>query len=115
MTDDRLDGGAAAHLSLDRRRHPSLLPGRIDFELVVGWRVVAAVSGIGMEPFDGTADKSLDRRDDASQRMAVRGVISDPVVQRAFSDVVQLIKPFDFLQDPDIRRQIDAHVVMQNT
>src|SRR6266853_1205093 len=74
MADDRLDGRAAAHLSLDRRRHPSLLPGRIDFELVVGRRVVAAVSGIGMEPFDGAADELLDRRDDASQRMAVIGV-----------------------------------------
>src|SRR6267154_2771984 len=74
MADDRLDGRAAAHLSLDRWRHPSLLPGCIDFELVVVRRVVAAVSGIGMEPFDGMADKSLDRRDDASQRMAVIGL-----------------------------------------
>src|SRR5260370_11160245 len=71
MADDRLAGRAAAHLSLDLWRHPSLLPGCIDFELVVGRRVVAAVSGIGMEPFNGTADELFDRRDDASQRMAV--------------------------------------------
>jgi hypothetical protein len=35
---------------------------------------VAAVSGIGVEPFDRIADKSLDRRNDAGQRMAVIGI-----------------------------------------
>ena len=44
----------------------------IDWE--IGRRVVAAVSGIGMEPFDGAADELFDRRDDASQRVAVIGI-----------------------------------------
>ncbi len=74
MADDRFDGGAAFHLSFDLWGHPSLLLGRIDFELVLGRRVVAAVSGIGVEPFDRIADELLDRRDDASQGMAVIGI-----------------------------------------
>ena len=44
----------------------------IDWE--IGRRVVAAVSGIGMELFDGAADELFDRRDDASQRVAVIGI-----------------------------------------
>jgi hypothetical protein len=35
MADDGLDGGAAFHLSFDGRRHAPLLPGRVDFELVL--------------------------------------------------------------------------------
>jgi hypothetical protein len=70
MADDGLDGGAASHLSFDLWGHPSLLLGCIDFELVIWRRVVAAVSGIGMEPFDRTADELLD----ASQRMPVIGI-----------------------------------------
>jgi transposase len=48
MTDDGLDGGAAAHLSLDLWGHPPLLLGCIDFELVIWRRIVAAISGIGV-------------------------------------------------------------------
>jgi hypothetical protein len=57
MADDGLDGGAASHLSFDLWGHPSLLFGCIDFELVIWRRVVAAVSGIGVEPFDRIADE----------------------------------------------------------
>jgi hypothetical protein len=71
MTDDGFDGGAAFHLSFDDGRHTALLPGCVDFELVIWRRVVASVSGIGVEPIDRPADKLLDRRDDASQGMAV--------------------------------------------
>src|SRR5450631_4796781 len=46
----------------------------IDFELVIWRPVVAAVSGIGVEPFDRIADELLDRRNDASQGMAVIGI-----------------------------------------
>jgi hypothetical protein len=74
MADDGLDGGAASHLSFDLWGHPSLLLGCIDFELVIGRRVVAAVSGIGVKPFDGIADELLDRRDHLSQSMAVVGI-----------------------------------------
>jgi 2-polyprenyl-6-methoxyphenol hydroxylase-like FAD-dependent oxidoreductase len=38
-----------------------------------------------------------------------RAVVADPVVQSTFSDVMQLVKPFDRLQDPDIQRRIQAH------
>jgi hypothetical protein len=39
----------------------------------------------------------------------VRAAVADPVVQAAFSDVMQLVKPFDRLQDPDIKQRIEAH------
>jgi hypothetical protein len=61
MADDGLNGGAAAHLLFDRRRDAAFLAGCIDFELVLGRRIVAAVSGIGVEPFDRIADELLDR------------------------------------------------------
>jgi 2-polyprenyl-6-methoxyphenol hydroxylase-like FAD-dependent oxidoreductase len=38
--------------------------------------------------------------------------VADPVVQTAFSDVLQLVEPFDLLQDPDIQRRIEAHAEM---
>jgi hypothetical protein len=37
-----------------------------------------------------------------------RATVADPVVHSAFSDVVQLVKPFDYLQSPDIRQRIEA-------
>ena len=74
MADDGFDGGAAAHLSLNLWGHPSLLLRGVDFELVIGRRVVAAISCIGVEPFDRIADELLDRRNDAGQRMAVIGI-----------------------------------------
>jgi hypothetical protein len=40
----------------------------MDFELAIGWRVMAAVSGIGAEPFDRIADALLDRRNDAGSK-----------------------------------------------
>lgn len=43
-----------------------------------------------------------------------RAAVADPVVQRAFSDVVQLMKPFNLLNEPDIRRRIEAHSLAQN-
>ena len=47
VADDRLDGGAAAHLALDLRRDAALLAGDVDLELVIGRRVVAAIAGVG--------------------------------------------------------------------
>ena len=38
-----------------------------------------------------------------------RAVVADPLVQSTFSDVMQLAKPFDLLQEPDIKRRIEAH------
>jgi 2-polyprenyl-6-methoxyphenol hydroxylase-like FAD-dependent oxidoreductase len=43
-----------------------------------------------------------------------RAVVADPVVQRAFSDVLQLMEPFELLNEPDIRRRIEAHSLAQN-
>jgi hypothetical protein len=71
VADDWLDGGAAFHLSFDGRRHAPLLPGRVDFELILGRRIVAAIAGIGVEPFDRIADELLDRRNHLSQGMPV--------------------------------------------
>jgi len=34
--------------------------------------------------------------------------VADPVVQRALSDVMQLVKPFGLLDSPDIQRRIKA-------
>ena len=65
------DSGATSHLSFDLQGHPSLLLGCIDFELVIWRRIVAAVSGIGVEPFDRVADELLDRRDHLSQSVPV--------------------------------------------
>jgi len=64
-----LDGGrwtgstrrAAAHLSFDCRGSRGAFVVRcVDFELVVGRRVVAAIAGIGVEPLDRGADELLD-------------------------------------------------------
>lgn len=43
-----------------------------------------------------------------------RAAVADPVVQRAFSDVVQLMAPFDLLNEPDIRRRIESHSLVQS-
>ena len=72
VTDDGLDG--TAHLAFDLGCYPTFLLGGVDFERVVGWRIVATVAGIGVELFDRIADELFDRRDDASQRVAVIGV-----------------------------------------
>ncbi|WFU73446.1 squalene monooxygenase [Bradyrhizobium sp. CB2312] len=43
-----------------------------------------------------------------------RAAVADPVVQRAFSDVVQLMEPFDLLNQPDIRQRIESHSLAQS-
>ena len=48
MADDGLDGGPAAEFTLDRGRYPSLLAGEEDPELVIGRRIVAAISLVGL-------------------------------------------------------------------
>ena len=51
MADDGLDGGAPFHLSFHGRRPPrDASPRRVDFELIPGRRIVAAVTGIGVAP-----------------------------------------------------------------
>jgi hypothetical protein len=58
-------------LALDRRRHPSLLAGDKDPELVIWRRVTAAVSFVGEDARDGVADQRLHVRDHGCQRVTV--------------------------------------------
>jgi 2-polyprenyl-6-methoxyphenol hydroxylase-like FAD-dependent oxidoreductase len=60
--------------------------------------------------FPGTRGQRPERYEESRQFEAAlfRAVVADPVVQTAFSDVIQLIKPIDLLQDPDIQRRIEA-------
>src|SRR5262249_13555841 len=53
----------------------AFLPGSVDLELVIGRRVVAAISGVGMNALNGVADELLDRRDDRRERVTVIGVV----------------------------------------
>ena len=55
-------------------RHPSLLAGDEDPELVIGRRVVAAISLVGEDARDGVADQRLHVRDHGCQRVAVIGI-----------------------------------------
>src|SRR6266576_4094356 len=74
MADDGLDGGPAAQFALDLRRYASLLAGEEDPELVVGRRIVAAISLVGEDARDGVADERLHVRDHGCQGMAVIGI-----------------------------------------
>lgn len=38
-----------------------------------------------------------------------RAAVADPAVQRALAEVMQLVKPADLLQRPDIKQRIEAH------
>jgi hypothetical protein len=49
-----------------------------------------------------TLSRSLENRGRREGRVAY------PVVQRAFSDVMQLVKPFELLDSPDIQSRIKA-------
>ena len=55
-------------------RHPSLLAGDEDPELVIGRRIVAAISLVGEDARDGVADQRLHLRDHGCQRVAVIGI-----------------------------------------
>jgi len=63
MADDGLDGGSAAQFALDPGRYPALLAGDEDPELVIGRRVVAAVSLVGEDAGDRVGDQRLHVRD----------------------------------------------------
>ena len=71
MPDHWFDGGAAAHLAFDLRRETAPLLGSVDFELVIGRRVVAAVAGVGVQALDLIADQLFDRRDDLGERVPI--------------------------------------------
>ena len=60
--------------------------------------------------FPSTRGERPERYEEGRQFEAAlfRATVADPVVQRAFSDVMQLVKPFDLLESPDIQSRIKA-------
>jgi 2-polyprenyl-6-methoxyphenol hydroxylase-like FAD-dependent oxidoreductase len=60
--------------------------------------------------YPGTRGERPEHYEESRQFEAalMRAAVADPVVQTAFSDVLQLVKPFELLQDPDIKRRIEA-------
>jgi hypothetical protein len=66
--------------------------------------------------YPGTRGERPERYEESRQFEAAlfRAVVADAVVQRAFSDVLQLVKPFDLLQDADIRQRIEAYAVAED-
>jgi 2-polyprenyl-6-methoxyphenol hydroxylase-like FAD-dependent oxidoreductase len=60
--------------------------------------------------FPGTRGQRPENYEESRQFEAAlfQAAVADPVVQRAFSDVVQLIEPFELFQDPDIQIRIKA-------
>ena len=74
MADHGFDRGPAAKLALDLGRHPTLLAGDEDLELVV-WRcIVAAIPFVRDDAIDGIADQRLHPRDHGCQGVAVIGI-----------------------------------------
>ena len=63
VADDRLDGRAALYLPFDGRRDPSLLFGREDAQFIDAGRIVASVTGVGEDAFQGGAGQLLDLGD----------------------------------------------------
>jgi len=61
--------------------------------------------------YPGTRGERPEHYEESQQFEAalMRAAVADPVVQTAFSDVLQLVKPFELLQAPDIKRRIEAH------
>ena len=74
MADNGLDGRPAAQFAFDLGRHPSLLAGDEDLELVIGRRVVAAVSLVGEHALEGVADHCLHVRDHGCQGVTIIGI-----------------------------------------
>ena len=71
VADERFDRGAAFHLAFDGGRHSAFLACRVDFEGMGGWRIAAAVSGIGEKTINIIADDLLHVRNDLCQRVAI--------------------------------------------
>jgi hypothetical protein len=70
MTDHGFDGGPAAQLALDPRRHASLLAGDEDPELVIGRRVVAAVPLVGEDALENYGDSALNLKTSSISEIA---------------------------------------------
>jgi hypothetical protein len=80
MPDHRFDGGSPPHLAFDLRRDTALLFGGVDPELVIGRCIVAAITGVSVQPLGLVADELFDRRDDRRERVAVIGIKFGTVV-----------------------------------
>src|ERR1700674_4747475 len=80
VSDDRLDGGAAAQLALDDTEDAALLAGDEDAAGIL--RVMAAVPLVDIGPLDRTAGECLGAVNDVPQGVAVVRVIGErPGVQ----------------------------------
>jgi hypothetical protein len=62
---------ASSHLALDLRRHSPPLTCNKDPELVIGRRVVAAMTFVGDDALDGVADERFHIWDHGLERMTV--------------------------------------------
>ena len=71
MTDDGLDGGSPAHLAFDLGRHASFLPGDEDPELIIGRRIVAAITLVGEDALYGVTGERFHVGNHGRQRMTV--------------------------------------------
>ena len=87
VADERFDCGAAPHLAFDGGRHAAFLACRVDFERVVEWRIVAAISGVNENTVDVIADHGFHLGDQGRQRqqppaLPANSLISGNSVQR---------------------------------
>jgi len=66
--------------------------------------------------FPGTRGERPEGYEEGKQFEAAlfRAIVADPVVQRAFADVLQLVRPFEVFHDPGIKRRIEAHAMAQD-
>jgi flavin-dependent dehydrogenase len=66
--------------------------------------------------FPGTRGECPEGYEEARQFEAAlfRAVVADPVVQRAFADVLQSIRSLEIFEEPDMKRRIDAHAMVQD-
>ena len=74
MADHGLDGGPAAELAFDPGCNAPFLAGDEDPELVIRWRIVAAVSLVREDAREGIADQRFDLRDHGFQGVSVVGI-----------------------------------------
>ena len=74
MADDGLDGGASSHLALDLWGDAPLLACDEDPELVIGRRVVAAITLVGEETQNRIADERFHVGDHFRQGVAIVGI-----------------------------------------
>ena len=85
VSDDGLDGGAAAQLALDDTEDAALLAGDEDAAWIL--RVMATVSLVDIGPLDRTSGQGLGIVDDVAQGVTVVRVVSAPIWILRFANV----------------------------